>query len=640
MNSYRPSHIAPGLAGDDTVPNLCRDDAEKLSIRQSAGADVSDTTPRSFLKRRWMLPQEVPDPVQIIALSRALGRHTLTARLLLARNICTPDSARQFLEPEFKNILPPSSIPGLAACAEMVARAVAGNEKITIYGDYDVDGITGTTMLFRLFKAAGADFDTYIPHRVDEGYGLSVDAVKDIARRGTRLLLTVDCGITAVQAVQAGRDLGMTIVITDHHEHEGDLPPAHAIAHPRLHGATDGNTDLCGAGVAYKLAWAVAALLCGSEKLSAAYREMLIEFTSLVALATVADVVPLRGENRILVRYGLKQLSRSSIIGVKAIIRAAGLENRTIDGTAVGFSLGPRLNAAGRMGHADMAVELLTTEDSVRADEIAGYLEAQNKERQTTERKITAEALEVVHALPEIPPALILCRKHWHAGVVGIVAARMVEHFHRPSFVLTDDGRAISGSGRSIPGFALHEAINHCRDLLISGGGHAAAGGIKLHADQLDAFITRFCAYAAARLSATGLFPLLEIDSELSPSDIDFQAFSELEALAPFGHGNAKPKFLLRGAQIAAPPRRMGTRGSHVMLRLKIQDRTVRAVGFRLGGAEPLLAPGMKLDLVVHACVDRYYNQPRAELHVVDFARSDGGLLLQEEPAVLAPGAA
>jgi single-stranded-DNA-specific exonuclease len=615
------------------------DDAEKLSIGPSERAGGSDAAPRSFLKRRWILPPSAPDPSDIMALSRALGRHPLTARMLLARNVGTPDSARQFLEPEFKNIFPPESIPGLTACAKIIARAVAEKEKITIYGDYDVDGITGTAMLLRLLKAAGADFDIYIPHRIDEGYGLSVDAVKDIARRGTRVLLTVDCGITAVQAVRAGRDLGMSIVITDHHEHEGDLPPAHAIAHPRLGGTTGGNTDLCGAGVAYKLVWAVAALLCGSDKLSSAYRDMLIEFTSLVALATVADVMPLCGENRILVRYGLKQLARSNIIGVKALVRAAGLENRSIDGTAVGFSLGPRLNAAGRMGHAGMAVELLTTEDAVRADEIAGYLEAHNKERQNTERKITAEALELVRALPQIPPALVLCRKHWHAGVVGIVAARMVDHFHRPSFILTDDGRAISGSGRSIPGFALHEAINHCRDLLISGGGHMAAGGIKLHAAQLDAFSARLCDYAAARQPATGLFPQLEIDAPLVPSDIDFQAFSELEALAPFGHGNPKPKFLLCGAQVAAPPGRMGTRGSHVMLRLKVQDRVVRAVGFRLGEAEALLVPGMKLDLVVHASVDRYYHQPRAELHIVDLARSDGGWLHQREPASLVPGA-
>ncbi len=574
--------------------------------------------------RRWLLPTVTIDMAQVGALSRALGRHPLTARLLMARNLCTPQAARQFLEPEFKNILPPQTIPGLEACADIIARAVAGKEKITVYGDYDVDGITGTTMLCRLLKAAGADFDTYIPHRIDEGYGLSEDAVKDIARRGTRVLLTVDCGITAVRAVQAGRDCGMTVVITDHHEHEGHLPPAHGIAHPRLNGSTAGNTDLCGAGVAYKVAWAVAARLCGSDKLSPIFREMLIEFTALVALATVADVVPLRGENRILVSYGLKQLSRCNMVGIKALLRAAGFENRTIDGTAVGYSLGPRLNAAGRMGHADMAVELLTTEDPARADEIAGYLEAQNKQRQNTERKITTEAMELVRQLPELPAALVLCRKHWHAGVVGIVAARLVEHFHRPSFVLTDDGQIISGSGRGIPGFALHQAIAHCRDLLISGGGHAAAGGIKLHSARLDEFIVRLNAYAAANPPPGGLVPVFELDGELDPSDIDCQVFSELEALAPFGHGNSKPKFLIRDVQISAPPRRMGTRGSHIMLQLKIKGRSVRAVGFRLGEAEPLLAPGMMLDMVVHTGVDRYFDQPRAELHILDLARSDG----------------
>ncbi len=591
------------------------------------------TEPYSFLKRKWVLPRAAVDQTQLMTLARNLGRHPLTARLLLTRNINTAELARQFLEPEFKNIFPPPSVPGLDACADIIAHAVKTKQKITIYGDYDVDGITGTTMLYRLLEAAGAPFDTYIPHRIDEGYGLSVEAVQDIARRGTRVLLTVDCGITAIQAVQAGRDAGMTVVITDHHEYENQLPPAHGIAHPRLHGCTSGNTDLCGAGVAYKLAWAVAARLCGSDKLSAEYRAMLIEFTALVALATIADVMPLRGENRILASYGLKQLSRCNILGIQALVRAAGFENRAIDGTAVGYSLGPRLNAAGRMGHADMAVELLTTRDPARAEEIAEYLEARNKDRQNTERKMTAEACESVRKMSELPPALVLCRKNWHAGVVGIVAARLVDQFHRPSFVLTDDGQVISGSGRSVPGFALNEAIHHCRDLLISGGGHAAAGGIKLRPAHLEAFIARFCAYAADKPPAGGMEPVFEIDGELDHSDIDFQAFSELEALAPFGCGNPKPKFLVRGLQVAAPPRRMGARGAHMILQLKGNGRSVRAVGFRLGQAEPLLVPGMMLDMVVHASVDRYYDQPRAELHIIDFSRSDGQSLHCQEAA-------
>ncbi len=585
---------------------------------------MSSIKPHSFLKRQWNLPQSVADSQQVSALSRSLGRHPLTARLLLARDMGNPECARHFLEPEFKNIFLPQSIPGMDACAELVAQAIKQKDKITVYGDYDVDGITGTTMLHRLLTAAGADFDTYIPHRIEEGYGLSIDAVKDIAQRGTRLLLTVDCGITAVQAVQAGRDAGMTVVITDHHENETSLPAAHAIAHPRLHGCATGNTQLCGAGVAYKLVWAIAVKLCGSNKLSTIYRDMLIDFTALTALATIADVVPLLDENRILVSYGLKQLSRCNMVGIKALIRVAGFENRSIDGTAVGFSLAPRLNAAGRMGHANMAVELLTTEDSGRADELAEYLETKNKERQNTERKITAEAMEFVRQLPQLPAALVLCQRGWHSGVVGIVAARLVDHFNRPAFVLTDDGTTISGSGRSIPGFALHEAVAHCRDLLISGGGHAAAAGIKMHTAQLDAFTRKFCDYAKEVQPADGLTPGLNIDGELEPSDLDCQAFSELEAMAPFGCGNTKPKLLIRKVQVAVPPRRMGARGTHMMLQLKINDRRFRAVGFGLGDAEPLLTVGMMLDLVVHASVSHYYQQPQAELHIIDFSRSDG----------------
>jgi single-stranded-DNA-specific exonuclease len=576
-----------------------------------------------FRKRRWIFTGAAPDPQGAARLAQALGCHPLIARLLLARLIGEPQQARAFLNPEFKNIYPPEMLPGIDAAADLVAQAVKDGRRITIFGDYDVDGITGTAMLWHLFTAAGATFDIYIPHRVEEGYGMSVEAVEQIASRGTELLLSVDCGITAVEPVAAARARGMTVVITDHHEPGVQLPDAQAIVHPRLKPGASPNPDLCGAGVAFKLAWAIAVRLCNSAKLTAGYRELLLNFTALAALATIADVAPLTGENRILVRYGLMQLPQCSLPGIQALLCAAGYKNRKIDGIAVGFSLAPRLNAAGRMGHAGMAVDLLTTSDPAKAAEIAEFLEKQNVLRQTTERQITATALETLRAMPEIPPAIVLYQSDWHAGVVGIVAARIVDAFHRPAFVLTQDGQTATGSGRSISGFPLHEAIESCRDLLISGGGHAAAGGIRLHTQNVDAFRERLCALAMRFMPPEGFTPTFELDGVLEPADIDLAAFEQLEKFAPFGLGNPRPKFLVKRAKIGAPPRRMGADGAHLQLQLHAGNRVTRGVGFRMGALEPFLRAGMEIDLVVEPAVDRYNGRSRPEVHLVDVMRSD-----------------
>ena len=577
-----------------------------------------------FRKRRWNPPPTTHDHAAVECLARSTGCHPLIARLLLNRSIRDPEQARAFIHPEFRNLAPPETLPGMDQAAGLVAQAVSKREKITIFGDYDVDGITGTAMLWRLLQAAGASFDIYIPHRLAEGYGLSCEAVEQIAARSTSLLLTVDCGITALEPTAQARRRGMKVVITDHHEIGAQLPPADAIVHPALAESAVGNRNLCGAAIAYKLAWAIARQLCGSSRLTPVYRELLIEFTALVALATIADVMPLTGENRIWARYGLAHLPRCALAGVQALIGAAGWENRKIDGAAVGFSLAPRLNAAGRMGHAGEAFDLLTTDSPTRACQIAACLEKLNSRRQATERKITAHALETVRAMETIPPAIVLCEPHWHGGVLGIVAARMVDAFYRPTFIFTtEDQQTATGSGRSVEGFPLHEAIERCRDLLISGGGHAAAGGVRLPLANLDLFRQRLSEFAGRHMASAPFVPAIELDGALEESDLVLHAFEEMESLAPFGHGNPQPKFLLSGATIAAPPRRVGVSGAHLQLQLRLGGQSIRAVGFRMGELEPALPVGLGVDLVAEPHVDHYNGSRRLDMHMLDVARSD-----------------
>ena len=578
----------------------------------------------SHKKRFWVLPENAPTAAAIDSMAQTLGCHPLVAHLLLSRNIVDIPAAQSFIHPEFKNLHPPETIPGMIEASLRIAGAIKKREKITIYGDYDVDGITGTTMLWRLFKMASADFDIYIPHRVDEGYGISCDAVAQLAQKGTQLLISVDCGITAVEPVALARRSGMDVVVTDHHEIGPALPPANVLVHPGLDATGEANRNLCGAGVAYKLAWAIASRLCGSPRLSQAYRELMVDFSALVALATIADVVPLLGENRLLARFGLQQLPFCGLVGIKALIAAAGLENKTIDGTAVGFLLAPRLNAAGRMGHAAQAVELLTTDDEPRALEIANYLEKQNTERQATERKITATALQMVRALPSIPPALVLCHPEWHAGVVGIVASRMVDTFNRPTFILSSQGPQSGGSGRSIKGVPLHKAIEFCRDLLISGGGHAAAGGVRLATENIEAFRQRLCDFVCGLNLPRDLSASLELDGELTDKDLNIEAVTQLENLAPFGCGNPRPKFLISGVRLITAPRRVGINGGHLQLQLRIGRQTVRGIAFRMGQLEPALPAGMEVDLVVEPKIDHYQGRSRLDLQVMDVKRSDG----------------
>jgi len=593
------------------------------------------TSATSFCRKRWVLPTPVGDAAGQLA--RQLRLPPLVAQLLINRGFTDAPAAAQFLDPHFRDLHPPALLPNIDAAAERIARAVRAGEKITLYGDYDVDGITGTAMLWHTLMTAGAKVEYYIPHRVDEGYGLNAEAVDTLINSGTQLLVTVDCGCSAVGPITRARDRGIDVVVSDHHEFAPQLPPAYAIVHPRRHpldplAATATpypNPDLCGAGVAYKLAWAIAQKLCNAERVNAAYRDLLVEFSALVALGTVADVVPLVGENRILVKYGLGQLMRTRFEGLRALIAAAGYGGgeKKIDCMAIGFTLGPRLNAAGRMGHAREAVELLTTATGPRAQEIATWLEQQNRQRQATEKRMAEIArTQIENRKSQIENStedvvLVAADESFHAGVVGIVASRLVDLYHRPAFVLFKNHTECHGSARSIEGFELHLAIEHVRDLLISGGGHAMAGGVRLALANLEAFRERINSFARQRLTDEQLVPALPVDAVLDLTECNPQVIALLDQLEPFGRGNPRPRFLIEHVRLSAPPRRVGATGAHLQLTVSRPPNVARCIAFRMGEIEPELPVGTEVSLIVEPRMDEWQGRSRVDLVVVDIAK-------------------
>jgi len=620
------------------------------------------TQAASFGRKKWVIAAATTGDgwteVDVERFAHELRLPALLVRLLMQRGIRDAAAAQAFLHPRFRDLHPPELLPNMGRASERIAAAVRAGDKITLYGDYDVDGITGTTMLWHMLKLAGAHVETYIPHRVEEGYGLNTQAIDALIDGGTRLLVTVDCGCSAVDPIARARERGVDVVVSDHHEFGARLPEAYAIVHPRLHAFSDAsddprlenlpvypNPDLCGAGVAFKLAWGVAQKICGATQVSAAYRDLLVEFSALVALGTIADVVPLAGENRILVKYGLSQLGRTRFEGLRALIEAAGYgegeDQKKIDCTAVGFTLAPRLNAAGRMGHAREAAELLTTATGARAGEIAQWLEKQNRDRQAMERKmldIARKQLEErtggVNAGGELDTVLVVAHESFHAGVVGIVASRLVDLFHRPAFVLAMNADECHGSARSIAGFELHLAIEHARDLLISGGGHAMAGGVRLTRGNLPAFLTRVNEFARAILSPDQLVPTLRVDGVLKLSDCHEHFAMMIEQLGPFGRGNPRPRFILEQVRIAAPPKRVGATGSHLQLTIRHPGGgSSRCIAFKMGDLEPELPVGAVVDLVVEVRLGTWQGRKQTEVHVIDISRSEWRLDASPAPA-------
>jgi single-stranded-DNA-specific exonuclease len=527
-----------------------------------------------------------------------------------------------FLKPELNSLPDPDLLPGAVAAAEIITRKVRDRKPIVLYGDYDVDGITAIAILWHLLRLAGAQVSYYIPHRIEEGYGLNSDAIRQLHAAGADTLITVDCGITALEQARLARELGLTLIITDHHAPGEALPEVDGLVHPRI---ADGypNPHLCGAGVAFKLAWAIARNLSGSIRVSLPFREYLKEATTLAALGTIADVVPLIGENRVLARFGLTSLVESGLLGLRALIESARLDGQKLNSEHVGYWLAPRLNAAGRMGHAQLAAELLTEADETRGREIAIYLEEKNRRRQTLERRIFKQACERIEAgrlASDACRGIVLASKNWHAGVIGIVAARVVEEYRRPTVLISLANGEGQGSARSIPHFPLHEALNECRDHLLGWGGHAMAAGLRIAPERIAAFTEAFVNRANQRLTAHNLEPMVRLDAEVGLADLTDALIRDLDRLAPFGQGNPRPGFSSPTLLLDGEPRTMGKDGQHLSFCLSDGRTRRRAVAFGLADRID--------DLYRHRCCRVAYRPVRntfnerttLELQVVDIA--------------------
>jgi single-stranded-DNA-specific exonuclease len=565
----------------------------------------------------------------------ATGR-PLAERILAARGLTDPGEAAAFLEPSLHALPAPRGLPGASAAAERIVRAVRGGERIAIYGDYDVDGMTATAILAHVIRALRPDADlvSYVPHRLEEGYGLNAPALEQLAAEGVRLVVTVDCGITARAEVAAGRAAGLDVIVTDHHELPAGGPDAlpDAIAvHPRLPGSTYPTGDLCGAGVAFKLAWRIAQVWAGSESVGKVAREALVTVLPLVALGTIADVVPLTGENRILTAYGLRTIKAAPIDGLRALIEASGLMGEDIDDERVGFVLAPRLNACGRMGHARDAVRLLTDAAGAEAETIARELARLNEQRQRTERRILEQAAGMAEELGmtgEDRRAIVLAHADWHPGVVGIVCSRLVERFGRPAVLLQDAGDGtLKGSARSIDGYSIHAGLTACAEHLERFGGHDAAAGMALAADRLEPFRAALIEHANRHIAPADLVPRLLVDVDARLGELTRESVMAVRRLGPFGRGNRRPVLRLAGVQVA-DARRMGGELQHLALQVRdpragAGGGTLRAVWFGGGEHAAALVPGRRVDLAVEPRLNRWRGTERVEGHVRDVRVAD-----------------
>jgi single-stranded-DNA-specific exonuclease len=533
---------------------------------------------------RWVMVPP-PDPAVVARLAQALAIPTALAALLVQRGQGDEADARTFLRPAVSGLSDPCALAGMAEAVEAIAATVRAGGTILVHGDYDVDGQCATALLTRALRAAGADVVGFVPHRLRDGYDFGPAGLAAAQAAGASLVVTCDCGITAVETVRAARAAGIGVVVTDHHLPGPELPPALAVVDPQRQDDSSGAGALCGTGIAFKLVQALVPALGLPPNLP-------YHLLDLVALATVADVVPLVGENRILVRHGLKLLADSRWPGLRSLVAASGLEGRELRAGHMGYILGPRLNAAGRVGDAADGLRLLLTDDPAEAAELARRLEGLNVERQSLDQRILEEALEQVEQSgdPDRDAGFVIAGDGWHPGVVGIVASRVVERYGRPTFLIAFDGEIGKGSGRSISRFDLHSALLACGDLLERYGGHQMAAGLTIRREHLEEFRERFGGIAREALAPEDLGPEQRVDLEL----VLAEATSELERLSrylePCGSGNASPVFGVRGVRFTGR-----SRVGNGHLKGVLDDGTARlpAIGFQWADRVPWLADGL-----------------------------------------------
>jgi single-stranded-DNA-specific exonuclease len=534
----------------------------------------------------------------------------LIAKVLLNRGINDCKKIWRFLDPSLEDLNDPFLMKDMDRAAERVKTALVNKEKIVIYGDYDVDGITSTSILINFLSRLGATCDFYIPDRIDEGYGISIAAIDKIRQISPSLIITADCGITAVDEVKYIKECGMDIIITDHHECTGVLPDAHAIVNPHRPDCMYPFKGLAGVGVVYKFIHA----LCIEMSLGDIYQD----YIDLVTLGTVADVVPLVDENRIIVKYGIPKIENTSNIGLRALINNSGLENRTITSTSISFILAPRINAAGRLGDAGRGVRLFTTKDEREALGIALELNEENKNRQDMELYIFSEAINAIEAKIDLDreKVIVAAGKSWHHGVIGIVASKITERYYRPCLLLSVENGICKGSGRSIEGFNLFKALKYCSPLLTKFGGHELAAGLSLKHSNLELFRKMINEYANTILEDEDLIPRIRIDASIEKQDINMDSVKALADLAPFGAGNSEPVFSYDKLRISD----IRTVGEDRHLKLWLRDNGfyTEAIGFNMGTLINEFNAGDLLDAAFSLEINSWNSNERIQFNLKD----------------------
>lgn len=580
------------------------------------------------MPKRWHIRPH--DRAAVAALERSAGVPAIVAALLAARGVTDPGAVRSFLSGTLADLRDPETLPGVPEAADRILAAVQAGRRITVYGDYDADGMCATAILVGCLEAVGAKPAWYVPSRQDEGYGLNAEALETLAAQGTQLLVTVDCGITAVAEARRARELGLELIVTDHHHFAAELPAADVLVHPRLPGTSYPFAGLCGAAVAFKLAWAIATRASGSSRVTPRLREALLRGVGLAAFGTVTDVMPLIDENRLLVRHGLENVRSRGGPGLARLIELTGLAERSrLESEDIAFKLGPRLNAAGRMATAANGIELLVTEDDARGTQLADYLHELNAQRETEERSLQLAATKQAKDLfdPEADAALVLADRGWHKGVIGIVAGRLAERWHRPVVMIARDplqGGPAVGSVRSVPGFDVLAAVQASAEHLLGCGGHAAAAGLQVEDAKIDDFRRAFVAEVAARMPVSLRRAQLTLDGETSLAALTLDTVEQLERLAPFGEGNRRPVLCASGVTLAEPARTMGQGGKHLQLRLRQHAATIRGVAFGAGEWLPHLPPpGQPFHVAFRPKINEYRGRRSAEIEVIDW-RPDG----------------
>ncbi len=558
--------------------------------------------------KRWQIQPRVAS----LVVARFPQLHPLLVQILYNRGISTPEQAEQFLAPE-AFVGNPFQLRGMSQTVDRLRRAVRAGEPMAVYGDFDADGVTATALLVQALASLGARVKPYIPHRIDEGYGLNVEALTQLHAQGVRVVITVDCGVRSLDEIAFGKQIGLDMIVTDHHAPGDELPDAFSVINPKQPLCKYPSKELSGAGIAFKLAQAL--LRAEASVPLAKNRAPIAEdaLYDLVALGTVADLVPLIGENRAFVKRGLTLLRQSERPGIQALMRQASIKPEAIDAGSIGYTLGPRLNAAGRLEHAKKAYELLITLYPDEADKLAQELEETNRERQRLTNEMTAKAREAILPTAQVDRLLIVAAPEYPEGIVGLIASRLSEEFYRPAIAVHCGPEESRGSARSIPEFNIVAALDQCRDLLVRHGGHAAAAGFTVRNENMTELQTRLKEIAVRELGNNVLSPVLNIDAAAALSDMNWTLHKALEQLAPFGYGNREPIFLTRGVFVR-DARIVGA--EHLRLLLSDGQAVWDAIAFRQGSWVGLLPK--RIDVVYQLEARTFNNEARLQLNVKD----------------------